>query len=74
MAALCKLSFSFRVLSSIQAQMSATFDISVEFFGIDWLHIKRVSSNLVQLTSELIDALRANEQGWQPEIDIVLPR
>ena len=36
------------VLYSIQSQMYPTLDISVRFFGIDWIHIFRVSVHLKQ--------------------------
>lgn len=58
--------------------MKPTLDISVEFFGIDWNHVFRISQNLVQLVGELLNALKEDAQAGGEhntlEVDLVLPR
>ncbi len=54
--------------------MRPTFDISVQYFGIDWHHLTRVSCNLVQLTDEIIQVLRGAEDGANFSVDLVLTR
>jgi hypothetical protein len=62
----------FSALSSIQDQMHSTFDISVQFFGLDWHHMFRISCNLVQLVNEMMELSREREEHFQ--IDMVIPR
>ncbi len=45
-------------LLCIPDQMRPTFDISVQYFGLDWSHIFRVSANLVQLVDSIIQRIR----------------
>jgi len=60
------------VLLSIQEQMYPTLDISVRFFGIDWIHIFRVSYHLKQCVDLMIDTL-VNETSTA-FTDVLLPR
>ena len=62
----------FRILKSIQEQMYPTLDISVRFFGIDWLHIFRVSYNLIQSVDLMADTLvKGTSTAFS---DVLLPR
>ena len=65
---------TFSTLTSIHDQMRPTFDISVQFFGIDWTHLFRISCNLIQITNDVMQRLK--ERGDDPnfEIDLILPR
>ncbi len=56
--------------------MRPTFDISVQYFGIDWPHISRVARNLVQLTESVVDMVRrGGEDGdGEGDVDLVLTR
>ena len=60
------------VLVSVQDQMYPTLDISVRFFGIDWLHIFRVSYNLTQCLNLMTDTLvKGTSTSFS---DVLLPR
>ena len=60
------------IMVSVQDQMYPTLDISVRFFGIDWLHIFRVSYNLVQCLDLITDTL---VNGTSTTFsDVLLPR
>ena len=61
----------FRILLSVQEQMFPTFDISVRFFGIDWIHIFRVSYNLIQSVDLMCDNLKGTSTAYT---DVLLPR
>lgn len=60
------------ILLSIQEQMYPTFDISVRFFGIDWIHIFRVSYNLIQCVDLMTDTLIMGTST--AFTDVLLPR
>ena len=66
--------FVSRALSSIQDKMRPTFDISVQFFGLDWPHIFRISSNLVGQVSGIRETLKENGGDISKEISVILPR
>ncbi len=51
--------------------MFPTFDISVRFFGIDWIHIFRVSYNLIQSVDLMCDNLKGTSTAYT---DVLLPR
>ena len=53
--------------------MRPTFDISVQYFGIDWDHMFRISLHLIQLTEEVAAAFKSMNEENNTEIDIVLP-
>ena len=61
------------VLLSIQSQMYPTLDISVRFFGIDWLHIFRVTYNLKQCL-ELMSRTVLQGASTVAFADVLLPR
>lgn len=65
--------FACSTLVGIQEQMRPTLDISVQFFGIDWNHLFRISDNFLQLTEEII-AIFKDSTDINCEVDVLLPR
>lgn len=63
----------FGALSSIQDKMRPTVDISVQFFGLDWPHVFRISSNLVEQVSDIRETLKENGGDCSKEISVILP-
>ncbi|TRY64095.1 hypothetical protein TCAL_05756 [Tigriopus californicus] len=65
------------VLNTIPDQMKSSYDISVQFFGIDWPHIFFISNNLIQLISDLVELLKEGQKSGSGsgglDVDVVIP-